>query len=165
MDEQFLDALTDGVQTFRDAAQGHDPDAFDEAEQEFDAVLKQARERGMTRINEGGGRVVYRGGTVAGDNHVVKIEKGGADENRDAVTTWQAMDADARECVASIVAWASDYRWLVQRKAGAGTPGSTQEMLERLADEGWGLVDGNLENVGTLDGRPVVIDLGRLYPI
>ena len=163
MDEPFLDELADGVQRFREAASGHDSDAFNAAEQEFDDVQAQARERGMTRISEGGGRVVYRGGTVAGANHVVKVEKGGADENRNAVNTWQAMDAEARECVAPIVAWSSDHRWLIQRKAGAGTPGSTQEMLERLMETGWTLADNNLENVGTLDGRPVVIDLGRLY--
>lgn len=165
MDTAFLDELADGVQTFQEAANSRDPERFNEAEQTYDNVLAEAHDHGMSRINSGGGRIVFRGGSVAGDQYVVKVEKFGAEENRDAVQTWQSMGEDAREHVAPIVAWADDYRWIIQRKAGAGVPGTTTEVLEALGELGWALADNNLENIGSLDGRPVVIDLGRLYAV
>jgi anti-sigma factor RsiW len=106
---------------------------------------------------------VYHGGSVAGDEAVIKIAINGRRQNEQAVETWTEMDDAARACVAPVIAWSPDRQWIVQRKAGAGRPGTVDTVVDRLAQAGWRMSDPNLENVGYLDGRPVITDLGLLY--
>lgn len=163
MDTEFIDRLAEGENAVRDAARSFDEDTFNQVEATFDAVRSEARQAGVTRINEGGERVVYHGGSVAGTETVIKIAINGCRQNEQAVETWNEMGETARECVAPVIAWSPDRQWIVQRKASAGRPGTVDSVVDRLAQAGWRMSDPNLENVGYLDGRPVITDLGLLY--
>jgi hypothetical protein len=56
MDTEFIDRLAEGENMVREAANGFDEDAFNQAEAAFDTVQSEARQAGVTRINEGGER-------------------------------------------------------------------------------------------------------------
>ncbi len=170
VDEGTIKQLSDGVSTWeRQKARSEEEqwgyDKFEEAMNKYDDVLTWARtEHGMQKIGEGRDRMTFTGGSVvAGEKSVViKISRSdGMMQNRDEIEIWQQLDDSAREHVAPIITWADDYSWIIQRRASQGAPpGASKTVAERLDEAGWTCSDIRPDNVGLIDGEPVLMDLG-----
>jgi hypothetical protein len=114
----------------------------------------------MNYIDRGGDRDVYTGGSIAGQDKVVKIARESLMQNQNSVDVWRNMPEEAKQYVAPIHDWGDGYEWIVQSKAGGR--GDVVEVGEKLSEFGYYVSDLNGENVGTYQDRTVLIDLGLL---
>lgn len=161
MDERFLSKLYERTREFENWKKEDKYDSFNEAEKALFEVISEAKSRGMNPIGRGGERDVYTGGSVAGNDKVVKISREGLAQNSNAIRVWNDMPEGAREHVAPLCNWSSGYEWLVQVRADGR--GDITEVAENLSEYGYEVSDLNGTNVGMYKGKSVLIDLGQLF--
>lgn len=157
--EELVDTIEDYHFNYDQSLE--EEEALEVAEQ-YTEKLNQAKKDGLYEIGEGRHRITFesRSAGIIPDGCVLKISKvGGTEQNREAIEIWESMDEEARACVAPLVDWADDYRWIVQRQASHTAYGS-EEVREKLKEAGWTCSDIRAENIGELDGEKVLIDLG-----
>jgi len=164
MDTQFLHELADGISTFNaEKSRQHQYD-YEEYESEvldpYEDVLAEARSRGMTKLGEGESRVVFSAGSVVAADAVVKVSlTDGTRQNQTEVELWKSFDSEMRSCVAPLLEWESGQtRWVVQRQASNANPSQTSVVREKIHDAGWTCTDLRTENIGIVDGEPVLRD-------
>lgn len=160
MNTEILDELYEATYQFQNW-NARDYDSFDEAESDFFDTIDKARSKNITEINRGGERTVYSGGNLFGQDKVIKIARNGLDQNETAVQMFtEHIPEGAKDYVAKITKWSDGYEWIVQERAYGR--GDTQKVGEKLAEYNLGVSDLNGQNVGKIDGRSVLIDLGLL---
>lgn len=160
MDKNFLYKLYKSTSEFQNWEREDKYSSFDEAEREFFDMIDEARSNGMNYINRGGDRDVYNGGSVAGEDKVVKIARESLMQNQNAVDVWINMPEEAKQYVAPIHDWGDGYEWIIQSKAGGR--GDVVKVGEKLSEFGYYVSDLNGENVSTFEGRSVLVDLGLI---
>lgn len=128
---------------------------------EYVEKLEEAEKDGLSEIGQGRDRIVFESnsGDILPKGYVLKISKGAPKQNIEAVNTWNSMGEEARKHVAPIIEWSNDYKWVIQKQA-AHTAYGSKEVREKLEEEGWVCTDIRSENVGKINGRYVLMDLG-----
>lgn len=163
IDSQFCDDLFYETDAFNEVIESTqiDESEFVEAENRFEEMLSTARSRGVRKIGSGGYRDVYSGGSVAGDDCVIKISRGSLVHNEHVIELWtKCLTETAKTYVAPLVDWSPYGRWIIQKRADGR--GNTKHVGENLHQEGFSVSDLNGTNVGVYNGRSVLLDMGQL---
>lgn len=124
-----------------------------------------ASERGLRDIGRGAKRVVYAvpDDLVTGERDcVLKVAYAltGFYEVRSEAVCWADLSAAARDRFAPV--WEHARGWLLSARAGTDvTDADVRQLAASLDEVGWTGEDLKPENVGVLDGRPVLVDYGK----
>lgn len=161
MNKNFLYELYEATQEFQNWEISDNYDSFNEAESDFFDFIDKAKSKGMVNIGRGGDRDVYRGGSIAGSNNVVKIARESLIQNENAVEIWKELPSEAKNHVAPIHSWGDGYEWIVQSEASGR--GDIEVVSKNLSEYGYYVSDMNGTNIGKYNGNDVLIDLGQLH--
>lgn len=159
MNQEFLAEMYEQTREFQEWKRRDKYENFTEAESAFFDKIDEAKSKGMNHIGRGGERDVYSGGSVAGQDNVVKIARTGLRQNENAVNMWNEIPDDAKKYVADIVEWGDGFEWLVQKRASGR--GETEKVAKNLAQFSVVTPDLNGQNVGVYQDTSVLIDLGE----
>ena len=132
----------------------------------------------LTKISDSGTRQVYahedvpdyvvktatESGTWANESEI-EISTQGTRGNGDFVVPDVAMDH-----IAHVVEYdhgPNDADWIIMERADmdSATEEGAKEIWSDLRDVGWGVSDLHMDNVGVMDGDPVLVDYVYLKPI
>lgn len=160
MKVKFLDKIYRKTYEYNNWKQQDKFNSFNEAEDEFFDMIEEARNNGMNLIDSGGDRDVYSGGSVVGNDNVVKIARESLIQNRNAVELWNEIPDGAKEHMASITKWSNNYKWIVQERCSGR--GNIEQVTEKLAEYNLYVSDMNGNNIGKKEDKSVLIDLGQL---
>jgi len=133
--------------------------------EDYEDVLSFAENKcGMREIGKGRDRIVFTSGNVVSckQDVVIKISlSDGTMQNLEEIEMWNHIEEDVKEHVASVIDWDENYKWIIQQQADQGSPpGASKTLLENLSNIGWTCSDIRPDNVGMIDNKPVLIDLG-----
>lgn len=129
---------------------------------EYDEGREIAENAGLVQYGEGTGRVVYKlPGKFGPQNVVVKVSKNmvGVHANQTEVHTFERADSEVREFLAPV---AGSGEWVVMPECNPGDEEAVDDIKFYFLNEGVYCADSEIrvENMGWLNGRPVMVDYG-----
>lgn len=132
----------------------------------------------MEEIGEDGSRMVFQHQDFP--EYVIKVAgEGGAWANENEIDISIRAERDngrftvppeVHQHLAQVLEWdksGTEPYWLIMQKADTESVdrGHGEFLWVEMKEEGWGVEDLHMDNIGLVDGKPVVIDYAYLKPI
>jgi hypothetical protein len=170
INKSALQKISNGIMTWeskkaRSKEEKWSYDKHEKAMSDYEDILYFAKnECGMQKIGKGRDRIAFTSGNIVNceQNVIIKISlSDGTNQNREEIEMWKNIDKEVEKYVASIIEYDKNYKWIIQQRADQGSPpGASKTLRNNLSDIGWSCSDIRPDNIGMINDKPVLIDLG-----